>query len=193
MKTPDFPPNFTIRENVLLADYTNIRVGGPADFLCEVADPNIFIDLYRYCRGIGLPFLALGDGTNVFFSEEGFRGLVAIIKFNRAATVTGAAVVAERADAAILAGATADRIAEALATHADAVSVTLAPDLHAAVPMALQAAGRAGVVLLSPACASFDAFRSYAHRGDAFRLAVQQLARAVSGETVVERRANPHS
>ena len=32
------------------------------------------------------------------------------------------------------------------------------------------------VVLLSPACASFDQFRDYEARGDAFRVAVEALA-----------------
>lgn len=38
------------------------------------------------------------------------------------------------------------------------------------------------VVLLSPACSSFDMFESYAHRGKAFREAVEQLRRAVVAE-----------
>lgn len=90
-----------------------------------------------------------------------------------------AEVLCERAHTIVLTGATAPRIAAALARHEDAPPIVEAPTLHAAVPLGLQAAGDAGVVLLSPACASFDSFRSYAHRGDEFRLAVSQLSAAL--------------
>ena len=39
-----------------------------------------------------------------------------------------------------------------------------------------QADPAASVVLLSPACASFDQFPSYEARGDAFRVAAQRLS-----------------
>jgi UDP-N-acetylmuramoylalanine--D-glutamate ligase len=44
------------------------------------------------------------------------------------------------------------------------------------VRMALQEAESGDVVLLSPACASFDLFRNYEDRGDQFRQAVNELA-----------------
>ena len=50
----------------------------------------------------------------------------------------------------------------------------------ATLPQAVEAATRAArpgdTVLLSPACASFDMFRDYAHRGAVFAAAVQELA-----------------
>lgn len=47
--------------------------------------------------------------------------------------------------------------------------------VHELVRMAFQAAKAGDVVLLSPACASFDLFRNYEDRGDQFRKAVLEL------------------
>lgn len=47
--------------------------------------------------------------------------------------------------------------------------------LAGAVNAAYQEAAPGEVVLLSPACASYDMFKNYEHRGDAFRDAVQNL------------------
>jgi UDP-N-acetylmuramoylalanine--D-glutamate ligase len=65
------------------------------------------------------------------------------------------------------------RIAAALA--AVGVPVSAAPTMQAAIDAARAQAGAGGVVLLSPACASFDMFDSYEHRGDVFKRLVGAL------------------
>ena len=49
--------------------------------------------------------------------------------------------------------------------------------VHDLVRIALQEAQKGDVVLLSPACASFDLFKNYEDRGDQFRKAVLELKR----------------
>ena len=57
----------------------------------------------------------------------------------------------------------------------DAIPVERSGDLATAVEQAAAAVKRGDVVLLSPACASFDQFKDYEARGDAFRAAVEAL------------------
>jgi len=52
-----------------------------------------------------------------------------------------------------------------------------AKSLEAAVALAADQARPGDTVLLSPACASFDMFRNYEHRGEVFAQAVRGLAR----------------
>jgi len=52
------------------------------------------------------------------------------------------------------------------------------------VRMALKEAQKGDVVLLSPACASFDLFKNYEDRGDQFRKAVLDLKKDLEGVEV---------
>jgi len=55
-----------------------------------------------------------------------------------------------------------------------------ADDLEGAVALGAELAAPGGTVLLSPACASFDMFRDYHHRGQVFRDAARALPGAVA-------------
>lgn len=73
---------------------------------------------------------------------------------------------------AYLIGETAPLLAEAL--QAQGVAGTVLPDLPTAVSRAAADAAAGEVVLLAPACASFDQFTGYEHRGDVFRDAARE-------------------
>ena len=72
----------------------------------------------------------------------------------------------------VLFGAARGQIARALGALTETVSVE---DLRAAVRAAAADARAGDVVLLSPACSSFDQFRNYAERGTAFKNLVREL------------------
>lgn len=67
------------------------------------------------------------------------------------------------------------------AALADTVPVDEADTLADAVVLAWRRARPDGIVLLAPACASFDMFRDYADRGEQFREEVARLASAAAG------------
>lgn len=81
--------------------------------------------------------------------------------------------VKNAARAVVLIGRDAQLIEDAL--QGAGVPVLRAGSMEAAVALAASAARPGDAVLLSPACASFDMFRNYGHRGEVFREAVKRL------------------
>ncbi|MCC6643236.1 UDP-N-acetylmuramate dehydrogenase [Candidatus Peregrinibacteria bacterium] len=65
-----------IKRNVELAKFTTFQMGGPADYYYEVKDVLKIPELIEACRKDGLPYVLLGWGSNVIFSDKGFRGLI---------------------------------------------------------------------------------------------------------------------
>ncbi|HEX5983202.1 MAG TPA: UDP-N-acetylmuramoyl-L-alanine--D-glutamate ligase [Solirubrobacterales bacterium] len=84
--------------------------------------------------------------------------------------------IRERVRACYLIGATTERMARELAPVLEAgVEMHRCVDLEEATRRAAAAAAPGEVVLLSPACASFDAFENFEQRGDRFREIVGEL------------------
>lgn len=84
-----------------------------------------------------------------------------------------APLIRNRVKQVILIGAASDKIAEQLE---GAGSMTRARSMQDAVLKAMEVAMAGDIVLLAPACASFDMFDNYEHRGRVFKEAVYKLA-----------------
>lgn len=78
----------------------------------------------------------------------------------------------QKAHAALLIGAAAEKIASQLE---GAVPLVRVETLDAAVAYGFERGSEGDTVLLAPACASFDQFRSFEHRGEVFKQLVNQL------------------
>ncbi|MCY3488352.1 MAG: UDP-N-acetylmuramate dehydrogenase [Bacteroidetes bacterium] len=65
-----------VRENIRLAPYTTMRVGGPADFFVEATNATALERAVRAVRGLDLPYFLLGKGANIVIGDGGFRGVV---------------------------------------------------------------------------------------------------------------------
>lgn len=72
----------------------------------------------------------------------------------------------------IVLGADAEKMEVAWGSH---IPFKRADDMAGAVHMAAESAAAGDVVLLSPACASFDRYKNFEERGDDFKSCVQQL------------------
>jgi UDP-N-acetylmuramoylalanine--D-glutamate ligase len=128
----------------------------------------------------GVRFYDDSKGTNVgatVAALEGMRDPVVLIAGGEGKGQDFAplgAAVKERARAVVLIGRDAPAIESALAGAG--VPLARAGSMQDAVEAAFGLARPGDAVLLSPACASFDMFRNYAHRGDVFAAAARALA-----------------
>ena len=84
-------------------------------------------------------------------------------------------LIRERVKALVLLGETKERLSQVWKGLAPICQVK---DLAEAVQRAHDLARPGEVVLLSPACASFDMFKDYAHRGETFQRLVKELQHA---------------
>ena len=134
----------------------------------------------------GVRFYDDSKGTNVGASVAALRG----VSEPRAVLIAGGRdklgsyeplveALEDKGRAVVLIGEAAKRIAAAIGGKVEHVK---AESMQEAVERAWELAHPGDAVLLSPACASFDMFRDYAHRGKAFVEAVERLAAKRGGE-----------
>ena len=74
-------PNW-IKNNVLLKDYSTIKIGGPAKYFVEVNNKEHLKEISLWLKQTRLPFFILGNGSNILFSEQGFKGVIIKITNN---------------------------------------------------------------------------------------------------------------
>ena len=124
----------------------------------------------------GVNFYEDSKGTNVGATLAALEGMPG----NKVVLIAGGqakgqdfsplrSAVAEHARAVVLIGEDAELIATALE---DSAPIVKASDMNDAVAQSRELAEQGDAVLLSPACASFDMFRNYIERGEAFIKAV---------------------
>jgi len=65
-----------LRENVCLAPYTTLRVGGAARYFAEANSEEDVQHALAWARQHSLPLFVLGGGSNLLVSDRGFAGLV---------------------------------------------------------------------------------------------------------------------
>ena len=107
-----------------------------------------------------------------FADEDGKVVLILGGRGKQAPYAPLAPLVRSRVRKLILIGEDADTIERELEREA---SMERADDMRDAVRRASQAAEEGDIVLLAPACASFDMFRSFEHRGQVFKEAVGEV------------------
>ncbi|MBP9760422.1 MAG: UDP-N-acetylmuramate dehydrogenase [Candidatus Pacebacteria bacterium] len=89
-----------IHENVSLAEFTTLRLGGPARFFVSVHSLEELREALAYAHTHTLPIFILGGGSNTLFSDDGWKGIVIRI------ALTGRDYTEDtRGDAQVIAGA----------------------------------------------------------------------------------------
>jgi UDP-N-acetylmuramoylalanine--D-glutamate ligase len=139
--------------------------------------------LERVAEAGGVLYVNDSKATNVAAARsaiESFPGGVHAILggSSKGESLEGLAeVVAERCRACYLVGETAEELEQALKAESSAAGVSLhrCNELEEALALAKANAAAGDVVLLAPACASFDAYRDFEERGDHFKSLVAAL------------------
>lgn len=67
-----------ILKDQLLSNYSSMRIGGKAKFLCHAEKKDDFLAASEFARKNSLKVITIGRGTNIIFTDSGFNGLVVV-------------------------------------------------------------------------------------------------------------------
>ena len=65
-----------IQEDIPLAPFTTMKVGGPAKRFCDVTTEEELTEVLILAKDSNWPVFILSGGSNVIFSDDGFDGMV---------------------------------------------------------------------------------------------------------------------
>jgi UDP-N-acetylmuramoylalanine--D-glutamate ligase len=167
-------------ENVLAASAMAILAGAPPESLEEnIRKFRAVEHRIEYVAELqGVQYFNDSKATNVdaaIKAIEAFPGNILLIAGGRdkeSDFTTLKSQVRERVKHLIVIGEAAEKLKKALSGTTDISEATSMPE---AVSLCSQIATKGDVVLLAPACASFDMFQNYEHRGRVFKEAVRNL------------------
>jgi UDP-N-acetylmuramate dehydrogenase len=71
-----YTAHMEIKEQVALAPYTYLKIGGPARFFVEAETEEDVKEALLWARERSLPYYVLGAGSNILVADNGFFGLV---------------------------------------------------------------------------------------------------------------------
>lgn len=66
------------QQNVSLRDYSTMRLGGTAAYLCEISSRQELANAIAWATEHSLPMVMIGGGSNIIWRDEGFGGLVIV-------------------------------------------------------------------------------------------------------------------
>jgi UDP-N-acetylmuramoylalanine--D-glutamate ligase len=166
--------------DLLAASAAARLLGAPADAIRRAVAEFRGVEhvLERVAEVEGVVFFNDSKATNVDAARKSLeafdRPVVAILggRYKGGSFADLRPLLARSGRAVMAIGETRARVAAELG---DAVTVVPCDSLEEAVDRAFAEAVRGDVVLLAPACSSFDMFQDYADRGRAFKRAVQAL------------------
>ena len=69
-----------IKENVLMRDYTTMKIGGPADVLIEPNSIDQIQKIINMAKETNTPLTIIGNGSNLLVRDKGIRGIVVVLK-----------------------------------------------------------------------------------------------------------------